>query len=281
MPTTAAMRTPWTSALKTPSRRGRTGNRRPGEPRRPRARAGRHLRSCGIQGGRRPDELHGPRGIGRLLGRRAHRAAGQRGHRRAAGRRRGDQGLPDAGGAHRAPHRPRPGPLGVRRAATVPSRRAARTGGALQDPARQRDPRGGRAGPRRGRRAAQALRAAHRRRHRGRHRQRQVAALQRACRSGHFGDGRTTAHHRRAHRVQLERRRGHPHRPARHPGTAAQAPPAERRDGGPVARARPGGPARPRLGGRRAPRAGRPGAGARRRGHLGRRPGEVRRRDPP
>ena len=169
----------------------------------------------------------------------------------------------------------------LRRAAALPARRAARARRALPHPARQQDPRRGRPGPRRGGGAAQALRAAHRRRHRGRHRQRQVAAVQRARRGDHLGDGRTPADHRRAHRVQLERRRRQPHRPARHPGPAAPPAAADRGGRGAAARAGPDRPARPRLGGRPAPRAGGPRPGARRRGHLGRRPGEVRRRRPP
>ncbi|CAM5646637.1 hypothetical protein SAURM35S_09756 [Streptomyces aurantiogriseus] len=91
---------------------------------------------------------------------------------------------------------------------------------------------------------------------------------------------RTTADDRRAHRVQLERRRVD-YRPPRHPGPAAPAPRAERGGGGPAARAHPDRPARPRLGGRAAPRAGRPRAGARRRRHLGRRSRKVRRRRAP
>src|SRR5690606_16477839 len=81
--------------------------------------------------------------------------------------------------------------------------------------------------------------------------------------------------------ASLIERLGIPPRPPRRPSAAPAPPPPVAGHGGrgrPAARAGPGGPPRPRLGGRTAPGTGRPRAVAGRRRHLGRGPGEVRRR---
>ncbi|CAM5340801.1 hypothetical protein SHIRM173S_12088 [Streptomyces hirsutus] len=80
---------------------------------------------------------------------------------------------------------------------------------------------------------------------------------------------------RRAHRVQLERRRRGSSGSA---SPVAPAPVTATAGADEQLRGRPS-TAGPRLGGRAAPRTGGPGAGPGRRRHLGRRPGEVRRRD--